>query len=90
MFATDPKLVLGENHSRRLDSAQLRLAELCAVRHHGARERHCNGLAGRNVRRAANNCARSIVSAIDAADAESVGVWVLLGAQNLADDKVIG
>ena len=89
VLAANTKLVLGEDHSRRFDSAQLRLAKRRPIRHHGTWQRYRDGLPGGDIRRAADDCARLCVSRIDAADAQPVGIGVLLGAQDLADDEVV-
>ena len=55
VVGADRQLVLGEDHPVRRDAAQLRLLELRAVGHDRARPRDRDGLAGRDVRRAADD-----------------------------------
>ena len=88
VLVAEPELVLGEDHPVRLDAAQLRLAELGPVRHHGAGQRDRHGLAGGDVRRAADDRARLAGADVDLADLQPVGVGMLLGRQHLADDEV--
>ncbi len=82
----DLELGLREDHSVRLDAAQLRLAELGPVRHHGPGQRHGNRLAGRDVRRAADDRARA-VARVDLADAQLVRVGMLLDRQHPPHDE---
>ena len=84
----DSKLVLGEDHAARLDSAQLCLPQLRPVGHDRPGQRHRDGLPGRHVRGAAHDRLGSGVAYVDQADAEPVGVWVLVGLEHPADDEL--
>ena len=84
-----PKLLLGQDHPVRFDPPQLRLAELRAVGHHRAGQRHGNGLARGDVRGAADDRPRAIAG-LDLADAQPIRVRVLLSAQHGAHDEAIG
>ena len=79
----------GEDHPFGGDAAQLRLAQLLAARHPGAGQRHGDGLAGVDVGRAADDRARLAVAGVDRADAEPVGVGMLLAAEHPADDEAL-
>ena len=83
----DADLVLGQDHPARLDPAQLRLAQRRAIRHDRARQRHRHGLTGGHVGGAADDRLRVAAADVDLADAEPVGVGVLLGLEHAAGDE---
>jgi hypothetical protein len=89
VVGADPELVLGQDHPVGLDAAQLGHAELRAVGHDGAGARDGDGLAGRDVRRAADDLLGPVVADVDHADAEAVGVGVPSGLDDLADDEAL-
>ena len=89
MVGADRELVLGEDHPVGLDAAELGLAELVPsgitapglatatvwpAATFGAPQTICDGVA---------------VADVDQADAEPVGVGVLVGLEHLADDEVL-
>ncbi len=83
----DLQLRLAEDHPRRLDAAQLRLAQPGPVGHDGAGLRDRDRLPCGDVRRAADDLRRRLAAEVDRADAQAVGVGVLLGAQHLPDHE---
>jgi hypothetical protein len=84
----DRQLVLGEDHPVGLDATELGLAELGAAGHDRAGPRDRDGLAGGHVRGAADDCGgRVAVARVDGADPQAVGVGVLDGLEDLADDE---
>ena len=83
------ELVLGEDHPLGLDAAQLGLPELRAAGHDRAGPRDRDRLAGGDVRRAAHDLGGSPSPTSTRADAEAVGVGVLLGVEHLADDEAV-
>ena len=89
MIGADRDLVLGQDHPGGFDAAQLCLAELRAVRHHRAGPRDRNGLSRPDVRRAADDLRRLAVADVDHAHGQPVGVRMLVGAQDLADDEAV-
>jgi hypothetical protein len=54
-----------------------------------ARPSYRDGLAGRDVRRAAHDLGDVVVADVDLAHAQAVGVGVAAGLQHLADDEVL-
>ena len=82
------ELPLGEDHPVRDLAAQLRLLELLAVGQDGAGDRDGDGRAGAEVPRAADDLSRFLVADVDAAEMESVGVRMLAGFDDLADEVV--
>ena len=64
-----PSSSLGEDHPVRLDAAELGLLDLRAVGHDAAGLHDGDDLAGRDVRRAADDLARLAVADVDLADA---------------------
>ncbi len=74
-----------------LDSWPRSLAflRLRAVGHHRAGPGDRDGLAGGDVRRAADDLRRLARAGVDEADAEPVGVRVAAGLEHLADDEVL-
>ncbi len=89
MVHTDAELVLGEDHAVGLLAAQLGRLELRAVGHDRAGTRDADGLAGRDVRRAADDLRLLAAPDVDDADRQPVGVGMWLGAQHPADDEVL-
>src|SRR3954454_12792189 len=89
VVSDDGELVLGEDHALGLDAAELRLAELRAARHDGARPRDGDRLAGGDVRRAADDLRGVAVADIDFADAQAVRVRVAAVLEHLAHDEVL-
>ena len=89
MVLAELELVLGEDHPGRLDAAELGLAEHLAAGHHGAGQRDRDGLAGGDVRGAADDRPLA-VAGVDRADREAVGVRVLLGREHVPDDEPLG
>ena len=83
------ELVLREDHSGGFDAAQLGLAELLAARHGRAREGDGDGLTRGDVRRAADDRPLA-VAGVHGADGQPVGVRVLLGGDDAADDEALG
>ena len=83
------QLLLAHHHAVALDAAQAGLLELEAVLEHGAAERHGDGVAGLEVVGAADDLPHAAVGLadLDGAQAELVGVGVLLAGQHLADDE---
>ncbi len=84
----DPKLGLGEDHPVGDDAAQLRLSELLPVGHRRPRQRHRHRLSGGDVGRPADDRAGR-VAGVDLADAEPVGVRMLLGRDDAPDDEAL-
>ena len=82
------ELVLGQDHPRRLDPAELRLAQLLAAGHDGAGKRHRDGLARGDVWGAADDRPLAL-AVVDDADAQAVGVRVLLGRDDVTDDESV-
>ena len=82
----DLELSLTQHHPVGDDAAQLRSAELGAVGHDGPGEGHRHRLAGGDVGGAADDRVGA-VARIDLADLEPIGVWVLFGRENPADDE---
>ena len=78
------ELALREHHPVRLDAAELGDPELGAVGQHRARQGHGDRGAGLEVRRAADDLARIAVAHVDRAEAEAIGVRVLLARQHAA------
>ena len=89
VLGADRDLVLGQDHPVRLLAAELGDLEPGAVGHHGAGLGDRDRLAGGHVRGAADDLARLIVTGIDDADAEPVGVWVAAGLEHATDDEVL-
>jgi hypothetical protein len=85
----DRQLVLGEDHPRRRDAAQLRAAERAAVGHDRARAGDRDELARRHVRRAADDLRLLAAADVDDADRQAVGVGVRLRRQHAPDDEVV-
>ena len=89
VVGADRDLVLGQDHPRGLDAAQLRPSQLRAVGHHGARLGHRDDLAGGHVRRPAHDRALVAGPDVDRADGQPVGVRVAFGAEHAADEEVL-
>ncbi len=89
VLAADRDLVLGEDHPARFLAAQLGLLELGAVGHDRARRGDRDGLARRDVRRAADDLVRLALADVDRADRQAVRVGMALGRQDLADPEVL-
>ena len=87
VLGADRDLVLGQDHPARLLAAQLGLLELGAVGHDRAGRGDRDGLAGRDVGRAADDLVRLALADVDRADGQPVGVRMALGAQDLADPE---
>ena len=77
---------LGADHALGGDAAQLRLADLRAIRQLTARQDDGNGLAGGDIRGATDDGARFGLTGIDTAHREAVGIGVGLALEHLADD----
>ena len=82
------ELGLRQDHPVGLDAPELRLAELLAPRHDDAGERHRDRLPGGDVRGPADDRALA-VAGVDDADAEAVGVRVLLGRDDPAHHEPV-
>ena len=89
MVGAELELVLGQDHPGRLDSAKLRLAQLLATGHDRPGQRDRDRLARGDVGRAADDRALAL-AVVDDADAQAVGVRVLLGREDVADDEAVG
>ena len=83
------ELLLAHHHAVALDAAQVGLLELEAVLEHGAAERDGDGVAGLEVAGAADDLPHAAVGLphLHGAEAELVGVGVLLLGEHLADDE---
>jgi hypothetical protein len=84
----DLELGLREDHPVGLDAAELGLAELGAVGHHRPRQRHGDGLAGRDVGGAADDRPAALAG-VDLADTQLVSVGMVLDREHSADDESI-
>ena len=80
---------LGQDHAVRLDPAQLRRPELLPVGHPRARQRDRDRLAGGDVGCPADDRTHA-VAGLDLADTQAVGVWMLLGGDDVADHEPLG
>ncbi len=85
----DLDLVLGQDHAVGLLPAELGLLQPHPAGHHRAGRGDRDGLAGRDVRRAADDLLRLAVAEVDEADAQAVGVRMLLGREDLAHAEVL-
>ena len=84
---TELDLGLREDHAVRLDPAELCAAELGAVRQDGSGQRDHDGLARRDVRRAADDRAHVRAGELHGADVQAVRVGMRIGAHHLADPE---
>ncbi len=82
------ELALREHHPVRDEPAQLRLAQRrVRARQERSGERHDDGVAGREVRGAADDLARLGLADVDTAEAQAVGVRVLLEVRDATDPE---
>ena len=89
VVGADRDLVLGQDHPVRLDAAELGLLQARAVGHDRARLGDRHDLPGRDVRGAAHDLALVAGADVDRADGQPVGVRVLLGGEDAADEEVL-
>ena len=85
----DRDLVLGQDHALRRHAAELGALEPRAVGHHRAGLGDGHGLAGGDVGRAADDRGHVALADGDLADAQPVGVRVLLALEHAPDDEVL-
>ena len=88
-LGADLHLLLGEDHPRRRDAAQLRLAELRAVAEHGSGKGDRDGLPGGDVGSPADDRPLLPLAYVDPAHPQPVGVRVRVGGKDAADDESV-
>ena len=89
VVGADGELVLGQDHPLGGDAAQLRGPERRPVGHDGAGSRDRDRLAGRDVRRTADDRRGVPLPHGHVADGQAVGVRVALGGEDAPDDEEV-
>ena len=86
----DPEFLAAAHHAEAIDTAELAFFDLETAGQSCAGEGERDFVARFEVLRAANDLARAAAAVIDLADAEFVGIWVLLKGLDLSDDDLVG
>ena len=89
VVGADRELVLSEDHPVGQLAAELFLPQLLAVWHDRAWPRDRDHLPGRDVVGATDDLHRGRAADLDHADAEPVGIGVLVAFEHLPDDEVL-